>query len=101
MATPNYDLAAAETIEAPRGGVSRRPADPSDRSATPAKPKVRLVAGSTPHMSGETHLLLRRRLQLVSLLLCTGFTAFIVWCVINAFTDNNWERFGKLFVVHG
>ena len=77
VATPNYDLAAAETIEAPRGGISRRPAEPSDSSATPAKPKMKLVAGSTPHMSGETRDLLRNRLRIAAILFFIGFSVFL------------------------
>jgi eukaryotic-like serine/threonine-protein kinase len=99
VATPDFALATAETIEAPRHALARPLVD-SPASLPPFKPRVALVAGSTPHMSGETHALLRRRLRIVALLLSGGFTAFIIWCVINAFSGNNWEAFGPLFYSH-
>ncbi len=99
MATSESVIATAETIEAPRRMLSRRAADSSD-SPAPAKPKVALVAGSTPHMSGETHALLRRRLRVVALLLFIAFATFIAWYLINATSGSNWEAFGPLFYAH-
>jgi tRNA A-37 threonylcarbamoyl transferase component Bud32 len=93
----DLELASAETIEAPRPTAARAGADSSSGSAPPAKPKVALVAGSTPHMSSETHALLRRRLRMVALLLFVGFASFIVWCVINVMRGATWE---PLFYSH-
>src|SRR5262249_39255016 len=47
-----------------------------------ARRRVALVEGSTPHMSGETENLLRRRLRIVALLLFVGLGAFLVWSLI-------------------
>lgn len=102
MATPDFALATAETVEAPRHALARQLVD--DGSPSPARPfipRAALVAGSTPHLSSETHALLRRRLRVVALLLATGFAAFIVWCIINAFASpSSWNAFGPLFYTH-
>ncbi len=101
MATPaDPHLATAETIEAPRRSLLRRPALDSNGNSSAAKPKVALITGSTPHMSGETHVLLRRRLRVVSLLLTIGFAVFFVWCVIMAATGTSAEQFGPLLWIH-
>jgi serine/threonine-protein kinase len=93
----DLDLASAETIEAPRNKGSQPAGDSSSGSAPPAKPKVALVAGSTPHMSSETHALLRTRLRMVSTLLFIGFATFILWCIINMMRGAAWE---PLFYAH-
>jgi tRNA A-37 threonylcarbamoyl transferase component Bud32 len=92
----NGHLANAETIEAPRRNFAALSPDLPDSSVR-VKPKVALVAGSTPHMSSETHALLRRRLRMVALLLFIGFSTFIVWCVINVMRGASWE---PLFYSH-
>lgn len=62
------------------------PVSPQLRSGTlppPDAPKVHLVLGSTPAMSGETQALLRSRLRAASLMLSLGFAIYGVWLAIN------------------
>jgi eukaryotic-like serine/threonine-protein kinase len=95
----NGHLANAETIEAPRRNFGAISPDSPDSSVR-VKPKVALVTGSTPHMSSETHALLRRRLRIVAVLLFIGFASFIVWSVANAMMGTDWDAFGPLFYAH-
>jgi tRNA A-37 threonylcarbamoyl transferase component Bud32 len=102
VANPDHSdphLAAAETVEAPRDELHQTPPSPGGRTPW-SKPRAALVTGTTPQLSSDTHLVLRRRLRVVSLLLAIGFAAFIAWCIVNATTGGNWEEFGSLFWIH-
>jgi tRNA A-37 threonylcarbamoyl transferase component Bud32 len=94
-------LATAETIEAPRRNFAALSPDSASGSA-PTKPKVALIEGGvTPHLSGETHALLRRRLRIVAVLLFIGFSSFLVWTLVMSMIDSTWgEEFGLLFWGH-
>ncbi len=103
MAAADFQLANAETIEAPRhalNGAATPAGDDSSTDSTPAKPKIALIAGATPHLSGETHALLRRRLRTVALLLLIGFGAFLAWGLVMSTFDPKWRNFGALFWGH-
>ena len=73
MAPPNPSPAYDETLDAP---LALKPLD-SGASGSPA-PAVALVAGSTPHLSGETQSLLANRLRLAALILFAAFLSFFI-----------------------
>jgi serine/threonine-protein kinase len=98
VAAVDSAFANAETIEAPRRAL-RRANDQASPSPS-VRRKIALVTDGTPHMSGETHALLRRRLRIAAVMLFIGFATFLVWCLVNANTYRNWELFGPLFWMH-
>ena len=55
-------------------GMGRSP----DLSPDEISPRVALVEGSGPGLSGETRLLLRTRLRAAALVLCLGSLAFLI-----------------------
>ncbi|HYO24870.1 MAG TPA: serine/threonine-protein kinase [Lacipirellulaceae bacterium] len=99
MALSANALAVAETIEAPRHAALGAPEEGSPRSVG-VKPRMALVAGATPHLSGETHALLRRRLRIVAVLLFIGFGSFLVWSRVMSFLDPNWREYHPLLYSH-
>jgi eukaryotic-like serine/threonine-protein kinase len=98
VANSDTALANAVTIEAPRraavlGDSSAPPRDPARR-------RVALVEGNTPHMSDEVRCLLRKRLRIVALLLFGGFSAFLVWLLVMGALEQRWLISGPLFSWH-
>jgi serine/threonine-protein kinase len=77
-------LANAETIEAPSrfalAGAASRGASAS--ASAPVARVIRLIEGATPHISGETRDLLRRRLRAFALVTFSGFAAFLFWSLL-------------------
>jgi tRNA A-37 threonylcarbamoyl transferase component Bud32 len=102
VATPaDPHLATAETIEAPRRSLLRRPAaDSSGNRSSGAKPRMALVEGSTPHMSDETRTLLRKRLRTVAVLLFGGLGAFTFWLIAQWITRGELLLGTTLFGCH-
>jgi len=70
VATPNLATPYDDTLDAPLSEASS-----GEHTRLPA---VALIEGSTPHLSGETHHLLRTRLRMAALLLSAGFLAFFL-----------------------
>lgn len=63
--------------------------------------KVALIEGSTPCLSGETHVLLRTRLRAAALLLLVGFSSFLVFSLIafdptRHIADIRWLQLGVI-----
>ncbi len=58
-----------------------------------ARRKVKLVEGSTPHLSAETRDLLRNRLRIAAIMFFIGFSAFLVRSLLH-FTE--WMNSGQL-----
>ena len=66
----------AKTVEMPSNVQMPENLDPSNRRRR--HPLVALIQGSTPHLSGEIHDLLRDRLRTASLLLFAAYLSFFV-----------------------
>ncbi|HMO85228.1 MAG TPA: serine/threonine-protein kinase [Lacipirellulaceae bacterium] len=99
MAAPLYDLATADTIEAPSPVAAQIVGDASN-SLEPTRPRMALVAGATPHLSGEMHSVLRSRLRIVAVLLLIGFGVFLAWTFVMSLMDARWVERGPLFYAH-
>jgi eukaryotic-like serine/threonine-protein kinase len=70
------------------------PVPVSSMSGLVDRPKVHLVLGSTPAISGETQTLLRSRLRAASLMLSLAFAIYGVWLAISYWwlhADRNWS----------
>ncbi len=70
MATAERDSAYAVTLDTSLSSPGR--------SATMMRAPVALVQGSSPHLSGEVHDVLRTRLRAVAIMMFIGFTAFLI-----------------------
>lgn len=77
--------------------ASADPSTPDDaRGACPVA--VRILEGSEPGLTAETRELLRSRLRTATLVMCSGFAAFLVWhAVIVSWNDPRWVA---LFAAH-
>jgi serine/threonine-protein kinase len=99
MADSDPALANAVTIEAPRRKFGR-PKDSDHINDDSARRRVALVEGSTPHMSGETRCLLRKRLRIVALILGAGFTVFALWMLVQRAINGDWVLSANFFGAH-
>lgn len=68
----------AETIEVPPPLLGKAVAEPV---ASTVPRRIALVEGSAPHLSQETLDVLRDRLRTVSIILCAGFSLFLLFAV--------------------
>ncbi len=59
-------------------------------AASPWQPRIALVEGSGPQLSGETNTLLHARLRSASLVLCSGFAVFLAWSLVSGGFDHPW-----------
>ncbi len=88
----------ADTIAMPRGRFRHQPHDSSVAEREEARRNVKLVEGSTPHLSAETRDLLRNRLRIAAVLFFIGFLAFLVrWLFYWA---DWWPQHQMMFYTH-